>query len=99
MSETLFTPILWLCLHLSWLFCTSVLFGKYVKYFDFDLPHDVHGNPDVIKHLFSLNKLPRAFKCRLNFVDRSSSFLDKGGGAVKWPHVVGRAKEIPPEIR
>ena len=38
-----------------------------VKHFDFDLTCDVTGDPEVIKHLFSLDSFSMAFKCRLNF--------------------------------
>ena len=41
--------------------------ARNVKHFDFGLTCDVTGDPEVIKHLFSLDSFSRVFKCRLNF--------------------------------
>ena len=69
-------------------------FGRFFEHFDFDLTCDVTRDPEV-KKLLSFDSFSRAFKCRLNFYNRSSSFGDQRGGLEIAPPPVGRVIKIP----
>ena len=52
--------------------------ARNVEHFDFDLTCDVTRDPEV-NTFFPSTVFSRAFKCRLNFYNRSSSFGDQRG--------------------
>ena len=64
----------------------TVLIQQIHQTFYFDMTCDVAGATEVVKIWFLRIFFSRAFKCHLNFENRSGSFGDqRGGGGLKEP--------------